>query len=83
MQEFHSSALRDPRLLSDRDVLVAGGGASAFDLLELCFQHGARRVIWAYRGTRWFMPTRTFLTPTTVMSIERTRFKARPPRIPA
>ena len=58
VQEFHSSALRDPSLLSDRDVLVAGGGASAFDLLELCFQHGARRVIWAYRGTRWFMPTR-------------------------
>ena len=58
VREFHSSALRDPSLLTGRDVLVVGGGASAFDLLELCFQHGARRAIWAYRGTRWFMPTR-------------------------
>jgi hypothetical protein len=56
--EFHSSALRDPSVLTGRCVLVVGGGASAFDLLELCFQHGARRVIWAYRGTRWFTPTR-------------------------
>ena len=39
-------------------MLVVGGGASAFDLLELCFQHRARRVIWSYRGLRWFMPTR-------------------------
>lgn len=58
VQEFHSSALRDPSLLTGRDVLVVGGGASAFDLLELCFQHRARHVIWAYRGTRWFTPTR-------------------------
>ena len=58
VQEMHSSALRDPSLLTCRDVLVVGGGASALDLLELCFQHGARRVIWAYRGMRWFMPTR-------------------------
>jgi len=58
VQECHSSALRDPGLLTGRDVLVVGGGASAFDLLELCFQHGARRVTWAHRGTRWFMPTR-------------------------
>jgi cation diffusion facilitator CzcD-associated flavoprotein CzcO len=58
VQEFHSSALRDPGALTGRDVLVVGGGASAFDLLELCFQHGARRVVWACRSTRWFMPTR-------------------------
>lgn len=58
VQEFHSSALRDPGVLTGRDVLVVGGGASAFDLLELCFQHGARRVVWAFRGTRWFVPTR-------------------------
>ena len=56
--EFHSSALRDPGVLTGRSVLVVGGGASAFDLLDLCFQHGARRVIWAFRGTRWFVPTR-------------------------
>jgi hypothetical protein len=58
VQEFHSSALHDPAVLAGRDVLVVGGGASAFDLLELCFQHGAHRVIWAYRGLRWFVPTR-------------------------
>jgi len=58
VREFHSSALRDPSVLTGCDVLVVGGGASAFDLLELCFQHRARRVIWSYRGLRWFMPTR-------------------------
>ena len=58
VQEFHSSALRDPSSLTGRAVLVVGGGASSFDLLDLCFQYGARRVIWAHRGTRWFMPTR-------------------------
>ena len=57
VHEFHSSALRDPAELTGREVLVVGGGASAFDLLELCFQHGARRVVWVYRGLRWFIPT--------------------------
>ncbi|WP_137921589.1 NAD(P)/FAD-dependent oxidoreductase [Hydrogenophaga sp. 2FB] len=57
VQEFHSSALRDPEMLAGRDVLVVGGGASAFDLLELCFHHGARRAVWVYRGLRWFVPT--------------------------
>ena len=58
VREFHSSALRDPGVLAGRDVLVVGGGASAFDLLDLCFQQGTRRVAWAFRGTRWFVPTR-------------------------
>lgn len=58
VREVHSSALHDPNWLTGRDVLVVGGGASAFDLLDLCFHHRARRVIWAYRGTRWFTPTR-------------------------
>lgn len=58
VREFHSSALRDPEVLADRDVLVVGGGASAFDLLELCFQQGAHRIFWVYRGLRWFLPTR-------------------------
>jgi hypothetical protein len=58
VQEFHSSALHDPSVLAGRDVLVVGGGASAFDLLEQCFEHGARRVMWVYRGLRWFVPTR-------------------------
>jgi cation diffusion facilitator CzcD-associated flavoprotein CzcO len=57
VREFHSSALHEPELLNGRHVLVVGGGASALDLLELCFQHGARHVSWAYRGLRWFLPT--------------------------
>jgi cation diffusion facilitator CzcD-associated flavoprotein CzcO len=57
VREYHSSALRDPQVLSGRDVVVVGGGASAFDLLELCFQHGARRVVWCFRGLHWFFPT--------------------------
>lgn len=58
VREFHSSTLRDPDVLAGRDALVVGGGASAFDLLDLCFQHGARHVAWVYRGLRWFIPTR-------------------------
>ncbi len=58
VSEFHSCALRNAALLTGRDVLVVGGGASAFDLLDLCFAQGARRVAWAYRGLRWFTPTR-------------------------
>ena len=57
VREFHSSALHGPQELVGRDVLVVGGGASAFDLLDLCFEHGARNITWAYRGLRWFMPT--------------------------
>ena len=57
VREYHSSALRDPNELTGRDVLVVGGGASAFDLLELCVTHGARRIVWVYRGLRWFFPT--------------------------
>jgi len=56
--EFHSSALRDPATLKDRDVLVVGGGASAFDLLDLCLSQEARRIAWVYRDVRWFSPTR-------------------------
>lgn len=57
VRELHSSALRDPAELTGRDVLVVGGGASAFDLLDLCLEHQARRIVWAYRGLRWFTPT--------------------------
>ena len=57
VRECHSSALRDLSELTGRDVVVVGGGASAFDLLELCFQYGARRVVWVHRGLRWFVPT--------------------------
>ena len=58
VREFHSSALRDPETLKDREVMVVGGGASAFDLLDLCLSQGARRITWVYRDVRWFSPTR-------------------------
>jgi len=58
VREFHSSALRDPAALKDRAVTVVGGGASAFDLLDLCLSQGARRIAWVYRDVRWFAPTR-------------------------
>ena len=58
VRELHSSALRDPSELTGRDVLVVGGGASAFDLLDQCLEQGARRIMWVYRGLRWFTPTR-------------------------
>ena len=58
VREFHSSALRDPETLKDRVVMVVGGGASAFDLLDLCLSQGARRIAWVYRDVRWFSPTR-------------------------
>lgn len=57
VREFHSSALRDPTVLRGQRVLVVGGGASAFDLLELCLEHGAQHTVWAHRGLRWFIPT--------------------------
>ena len=58
IQEFHSSALRDPCGLAGKDVVVVGGGASAFDLLDLCFQYKAQRVVWVYRSLKWMVPTR-------------------------
>jgi cation diffusion facilitator CzcD-associated flavoprotein CzcO len=57
LRELHSSALRDPTELTGREVIVVGGGASAFDLLDLCLEHKARRIAWVYRGLRWFTPT--------------------------
>jgi lysine/ornithine N-monooxygenase len=57
LRELHSSTLRNAQDLTGRDILVVGGGASAYDLLDLCFEHRARRVIWAYRNVRWMMPT--------------------------
>jgi hypothetical protein len=38
-------------------VLVVGGGASAFDLLELALSQGAASIHWASREVRWFTPT--------------------------
>lgn len=57
LTELHSSALRNPAELAGRAVIVVGGGASSFDLLDLCIEHGARHVAWVHRGVRWFTPT--------------------------
>ncbi len=57
LRELHSSGLRDAGELTGRDVMVVGGGASAYDLLDLCFEHEARSVSWVYRQTRWMLPT--------------------------
>jgi cation diffusion facilitator CzcD-associated flavoprotein CzcO len=56
--EFHSSALRNPEDLRGKRVTVVGGGASAYDLLDLSFVHGARHVAWIHRSTKWMRPTR-------------------------
>jgi glycine/D-amino acid oxidase-like deaminating enzyme len=57
LAELHSSQLRDPQSLAGRIAVVVGGGASAFDLLDLCLEHGASKVHWVYRGLKWFTPT--------------------------
>jgi cation diffusion facilitator CzcD-associated flavoprotein CzcO len=56
--EVHSSMLHDPTVLSGKRVVVAGGGASAFDLVDLCLEHGAAQIVWVYRSLRWMVPTR-------------------------
>lgn len=56
--ELHSSELREPETLTDRRVTVVGGGASAYDLLDLAVANGARSIAWVYRSTRWMRPTR-------------------------
>lgn len=56
--EFHSSDLREPADIRGKRVVVVGGGASAYDLLELCFAHQAQKIIWVYRGLKWMSPTR-------------------------
>lgn len=58
VREFHSSALREPAEIRGKRVVVVGGGASAFDLLELCFANQAQKIIWVYRGLKWMSPTR-------------------------
>jgi hypothetical protein len=36
---------------------VVGGGASAFDLLDLCFEWEAQSVTWVYRSLKWMFPS--------------------------
>lgn len=56
--EVHSSMLRDPTSLSGKKVIVVGGGASAFDLVDLCLEHGAAQIVWVYHSLKWMVPTR-------------------------
>lgn len=57
LKEIHSSALGDPNTLRGAEVVVVGGGASAFDLLDLCLRYAARRVRWVFRTVNWMAPT--------------------------
>jgi hypothetical protein len=57
IREYHSSTLMDPTEVTGKDVVVVGGGASAYDLLDLCFENNARRVVWVYRSLKWMRPT--------------------------
>ena len=56
--ELHSALLKNPRQLTGRDAVVVSGGASADDLLNLCFNRLARRRMWVHRALRWMVPTR-------------------------
>jgi cation diffusion facilitator CzcD-associated flavoprotein CzcO len=56
--EFHSSTLRNPSVLSGKSIVVAGGGASAFDLIDLSLEHRAARIVWVHRSLKWMAPTR-------------------------
>jgi cation diffusion facilitator CzcD-associated flavoprotein CzcO len=55
--EMHSSGLRRPEALADQKVTIVGGGASAWDLLDLAIENGAKDIHWVYRNIRWFIPT--------------------------
>jgi cation diffusion facilitator CzcD-associated flavoprotein CzcO len=55
--EFHSSALRDPAILSGKQVVVVGGGASAFDLIDLGLEYRAAQIWWVHRALKWMVPT--------------------------
>ena len=55
--EFHSSTLHNPGDLAKKSVVVVGGGASAFDLIELCLEHEAAQIVWVHRTIKWMAPT--------------------------
>ncbi|MCP3712929.1 NAD(P)-binding domain-containing protein [Paraburkholderia sp. CNPSo 3274] len=56
--EYHSFELCNPEELRGKRVTVVGGGASAYDLLDLCFAYQASSIAWIYRSTKWMRPTR-------------------------
>jgi cation diffusion facilitator CzcD-associated flavoprotein CzcO len=55
--EFHSSTFHDPGLLSGKRVVVVGGGASGFDLIDLSLEYKAARIAWVHRTFKWMVPT--------------------------
>lgn len=55
--EMHSSRVHRPEDLADQCVTVVGGGTSAWDLLDLAIENGARDINWVYRSTKWCLPT--------------------------
>lgn len=58
LRECHGADLHDPASVAGRHVVVVGGGASAFDLLDLCLEHEAARITWVHRSLKWMTPTR-------------------------
>ena len=57
LKEFHTSEITDPLMLKDKSVVVYGGGASSFDLIELALQHSAKEIHWVYRNIHWMIPS--------------------------
>lgn len=57
VSEVHSSNLHRPEDLAGQRVTVVGGGASAWDLLDLAIENKAKEIHWVYRHIRWFTPT--------------------------
>lgn len=57
LTEHHSSGIEQPEKLANKMVTVVGGGASAFDLLDLAIKHNAQKINWIYRSTKWFLPS--------------------------
>ncbi len=57
VNEMHSSNLRRPENLAGQKVTVVGGGASAWDLLDLAIKNCTKEIHWVYRNVRWFWPT--------------------------
>ena len=55
--EQHTSQLNDPATLTGKRVAILGGGASAFDAIDLAFTHGAKETHWIFRSTRWMIPS--------------------------
>jgi cation diffusion facilitator CzcD-associated flavoprotein CzcO len=57
VSEYHSSALHAPEVLRNREVVVVGGGASAYDLIELALIHDAKSIRWVCRSAKWMAPS--------------------------